>query len=484
MSIRKFFLAFFFVSANLFSQEMAVNKGELRFDNAEWGHLREVRGEYVPDMWTFRVDDRMQFLRIAIQDAEMDIDLYLQHGTPLDDYSYANQSATTEYYREKLELSRFWEEDFYLKSGTYYLYVVGYGKTEGSSTYRLSLTGKDKYDFKDLALGSSQEAVLEYDNGMMETFQFEIDKDVSAFRIDLGGARMDLDLYLNKNRPAMGYNDLDFVGETELANEYLVIRRENRSLKGTYYLTVWGQHNYEHPERVKVFLTEGEEAPEDLGAYPEFYRHKLEGAGSWERSLKATVELTSEGGVGSGAVLTPDGLIITNFHVIEGWDGEPAQEVFVGLNLDLGEPPQVLFKGEVLLYDKERDLAMVQITRGAKGQALPRDFRLHYFDPLEGGLVSVGQRINAAGYPVTGGSGSRTSLSFTQGIIVGYERTFFGRILKTDAQINSGNSGGPAFTDQGKLVGLPTAIRGYESGQLAFVHPSDNPASRLAGFLE
>jgi hypothetical protein len=55
----------------------------------------------------------------------------------------------------------------------------------------------------------------------------------------------------------MGYNDLDFVGETELANEYLVIRRENRSLKGTYYLTVWGQHNYEHPERVKVFLTEG-----------------------------------------------------------------------------------------------------------------------------------------------------------------------------------------------------------------------------------
>jgi hypothetical protein len=40
--------------------------------------------------------------RIAIQDAEMDIDLYLQHGTPLDDYSYANQSATTEYYREKL----------------------------------------------------------------------------------------------------------------------------------------------------------------------------------------------------------------------------------------------------------------------------------------------------------------------------------------------------------------------------------------------
>jgi S1-C subfamily serine protease len=46
-----------------------------------------------------------------------------------------------------------------------------------------------------------------------------------------------------------------------------------------------------------------------------------------------------------------------------------------------------------------------------------------------------------------------------------------GRILKTDAQINSGNSGGPAFTDQGKLVGLPTAIRGYESGQLAFVHP-------------
>jgi S1-C subfamily serine protease len=471
MDYRKPFLAFLFFSTILSAQDMSVNKGELEFDSAEWGHLREVRGSYVPDMWTFRVDDRTQFLRIAIEAADMDIDLYLQHGLPLDDYSNADQSATTEYYKEKLELSRFWEEEFYLKSGTYYLYVVGYGKTESSSTYRLSLTGRDKYDFKELSLGGSQEAKLEYDTGMMETFRFEIEEDVPAFRIDLGGARMDLDLYLNKNQPAMGYNDLDYVSESELANEVLVVKRGTRSLKGTYYLTIWGQHNYEHPETVKVFLTPGEEAPEDLGVYPEFFNHTLEGAGSWERSLKATVELTSQGGVGSGAVLTPGGLILTNFHVIEAWDGEPAQEVYVGLNLDLGEPPRVLFKGEVLFFDKERDLAMVQIRSGALGQPLPADFRLHYFDPGESAKVSLGDQINVAGFPVTGGSGSRTSLSFTQGIIVGYEETFFGRILKTDAQINSGNSGGPAFDQSGRLIAIPTAIRGYESGQLAFLHP-------------
>jgi len=464
------FFLFFFFSFSLYSQNQGVNKGLLEEGEPQWGHLREHRGQWVPDMWTIRVDDRIRFMNISLLKGEMDFDLYLSHGTALLDYIYAPVSAESEFHLETLELSRYWSSQHQLKSGTYYLYVVGRGPEGQSGAYQIQLKTRNQREAKKLELDSSQSGSLLGETGMMDFFHFQIDEEMDSFRIDLSGAKMDLDLYLNKGAPASSYDDVEHIKASYLANEHLILRKEDRPLKGNYFLTVWGQQNHEHPEEIKVYLSRGDKAPASILPYPNFFSHPLSGSGSFERAVKGTVEITSAGGLGSGAVLTPGGLILTNWHVVKGFDGRPSQEIYVGLNLDLSLPPQVLFKGDVVFYEPQRDLALVQIRKGALDQPLPRNFRLHYFDPSFED-PQLGDTLFVTGFPVTGGSGSRTSLSLTKGVLVGFESTAFGTILKTDAQINSGNSGGPAFGPEGRLLALPTSVRGLDSGQLAFLHP-------------
>jgi S1-C subfamily serine protease len=85
--------------------------------------------------------------------------------------------------------------------------------------------------------------------------------------------------------------------------------------------------------------------------------------------------------------------------------------------------------------------------------------------------LDVGDPIWLVGYPSTGGQGSRVTITCTRGVVSGFEASDFGYVIKTDAEITSGNSGGAALDDEGRLVGVPTSLVELGSGQLAFVHP-------------
>ncbi len=142
---------------------------------------------------------------------------------------------------------------------------------------------------------------------------------------------------------------------------------------------------------------------------------------------------------GSGVMITPDGYIITNNHVVE--DGD---EVEVTLN-DKRE-----FKADIIGIDPSTDLALLKI----KGKELP------YLDLGNSDSLRVGEWVLAVGNPfnlestVTAGIVSAKGRSID--ILEGQDR--IESFIQTDAAVNPGNSGGALVNTNGELVGINTAI--------------------------
>jgi serine protease Do len=158
--------------------------------------------------------------------------------------------------------------------------------------------------------------------------------------------------------------------------------------------------------------------------------------------------------IGSGFIVSADGLILTNSHVVR----------------DVAELSVTLFDkrtltAEVVGVDAESDLALVRVN----AQDLT---------PVEWGdsrKLKVGQIVLAAGSPF----GLKQTVSF--GIISAIGRTNVGVIdyeefIQTDAPINPGNSGGPLFNVHGHVIGVTTAIatRSGASQGVGFAIPSDS----------
>jgi S1-C subfamily serine protease len=161
-------------------------------------------------------------------------------------------------------------------------------------------------------------------------------------------------------------------------------------------------------------------------------------------------------GNGSGTIISSDGYILTNFHVIDN-----AQQLRVTLFDGKVLPPSVVGT------DPANDLAVLKITPPA-GTVLTT---IPFGDSSK---LEVGRRVLAIGNPF---GYDRT---LTQGIVSSLGRTLktpSGRIVKgiiqTDAAINPGNSGGPLLDTAGKLVGINTAIftRTGQSAGISFAIP-------------
>ncbi len=144
---------------------------------------------------------------------------------------------------------------------------------------------------------------------------------------------------------------------------------------------------------------------------------------------------------GSGAIISEDGYIVTNNHVIDGADD---------INVTLSN--QKSFKGKLIATDPSSDLAIIKIE--AKG--LPF---LLYGNSDD---VQVGQWVLAVGYPLT------LEATVTAGIVSAKGRTLdinrrqskspIESFIQTDAAVNPGNSGGPLINTEGKLLGINSAI--------------------------
>jgi S1-C subfamily serine protease len=196
-----------------------------------------------------------------------------------------------------------------------------------------------------------------------------------------------------------------------------------------------------------------------------------------QRAILATMDVSTEFAGGSGTVLSEDGLILTNYHVVaevaeNPKDGEE-EPVVIGLTVDPHDPPRELFRGKVVAFNKDVDFALVQVDCGFYRQPLPKNYRfvtIPLGDPSE---AEIGDTIWAIGYPVLGGSNGRASITLTRGVLSGFEEKPIGVMLKTDANIGPGNSGGAAVDGNWRLIGVPSYhhIDPEDVSSMAYIHP-------------
>ncbi len=163
--------------------------------------------------------------------------------------------------------------------------------------------------------------------------------------------------------------------------------------------------------------------------------------------------------LGSGFIIDKKGIIVTNNHVIQG-----AEDIFVSVN------GSTELKAKIIGADPYMDLAVLEIESDEE------------FTPVSFGdsdKARVGDWVIAIGNPFGFGG------TVTAGIISSRNRdiglTRYDDFIQTDASINQGNSGGPLFDLNGKVIGINTAIIAPGSSGsigLGFAIPS-NPASKV-----
>ncbi|MCB1367308.1 MAG: trypsin-like peptidase domain-containing protein [Rhodobacteraceae bacterium] len=165
--------------------------------------------------------------------------------------------------------------------------------------------------------------------------------------------------------------------------------------------------------------------------------------------------------LGSGVVLSSDGLVVSNYHVVGG---------ATAIRVSLADRRE--FDAEVLLADEQSDLAVLRL-KGASGlAAMP----LRPSDQIEVGdlVLAIG---NPFGVGQTVSSGIISGLARSGGAL-GNARAYF---IQTDAPINPGNSGGALVDMTGALVGINTSIltRSGGSNGIGFAIPADLVAAFL-----
>ncbi len=433
--------------------------------------------------FTFEIPEDAFAVRISIEDAPADLDLFLKHGREIQSYEYVDSMSASEDYNETLFVSRL--SDPPLQNGTYYVDVVYQRasvpfhnwKRLKEVPFSLSLEFISGAKHREIEPDTTYRGELSPEDGMAQVYAVELPSGIEECRVDIFDTIADIDLLVGYETPVLTRSNADYVKESLLGHESIVIdgsKDEPELPGGTYYITVFDQVSKEHSEGYSLRVSLGGAPPAELKKITPLPRTDDE----LTHAIYSTVEIIGEAGKGSGCLVSGDGLILTNWHVVRGFSGEPSDPIYVAVNYSTQKPPREMFRAEVVEYDEESDFALLEVVSGLYGQSLPYRYSFPYFRLGDPQSLSIGQPISFLGYPGIGGTGSRASISLTRGIVSGFERSDGRFLIKTDAVIHNGNSGGAAVNAYWELLGLPTVVIGRESVSIGFVNPvSEIPES-------
>src|SRR5260221_3545038 len=175
-----------------------------------------------------------------------------------------------------------------------------------------------------------------------------------------------------------------------------------------------------------------------LDAYSQAVTSTIQQAGPAVVHIQALSGNKNRGGTGSGFLISPDGLLVTNSHVVHG-----------AAQLRVQTPDGRESRADMIGDDPDTDLAVLRID-------LPE---LHHLPFADSEKITVGQIAIAIGNPLG------LDNTVTAGIVSALGRTFpagtgrlIDNVLQTDAALNPGNSGGPLLNTRGQVIGVNTAI--------------------------
>lgn len=198
----------------------------------------------------------------------------------------------------------------------------------------------------------------------------------------------------------------------------------------------------------------------------------------WVIAPVGNPQTSDSASTGSGSLLDARGYALTNFHVIgdldtgrfhndEGW-------VLIGLNWNnASDAPDTFYRSEIVKADKDIDLALIHVVALENGDPLPPDLTFPFLPVGNSDALTIGDPIAVIGFPGLGGN----TPTFTRGSVSGFLLDELLNLdrgwIKTDAEVNPGNSGGMAINSKGELIGVPTQVFfGAEvTGKISEVRP-------------
>ena len=181
-----------------------------------------------------------------------------------------------------------------------------------------------------------------------------------------------------------------------------------------------------------------------------------QGSGEQQRAVQ---------GIGSGVIITPDGYIVTNHHVIKG-----ASEVEITLNNNKS------YIAEVVGSSPENDVALLKIDAQ----------NLDYISFGDSNQLELGQWVLAVGNPFNLTSTVTAGIISAKGRDLSDSDEMMQSFIQTDAAVNPGNSGGALVTASGELIGINTAISSRTGSYIgyAFAIPSNNVKKIVEDLIE
>jgi len=195
-----------------------------------------------------------------------------------------------------------------------------------------------------------------------------------------------------------------------------------------------------------VNINAEETVPEYYTAYDQYFR------------LYRGVRKHTAQSIGSGLIISADGFVITNAHVV----ALAEKEKEVNITLSSGSK----YRAQIITADDDADLALLKID--------DKDVQFPYFDLGYTSPNLLGETVVALGSP----AGYQNSVS--HGILSALHRSFtvedhtYNNLIQTDAAINPGNSGGPLVDLNGGLVGINSAkLSGQAIENIGFAIPND-----------
>lgn len=191
---------------------------------------------------------------------------------------------------------------------------------------------------------------------------------------------------------------------------------------------------------------------------PQTLREYFYGQGSGEQQKAVR-------GFGSGVIITPDGYIVTNYHVIKG-----ASEVEITLNNN------ETYQAEVVGSVPESDVALLKIEAE----------NLNYISFGDSDHIDLGQWVLAVGNPFNLTSTVTAGIISAKGRSLSESNNMMQSFIQTDAAVNPGNSGGALVNANGELIGINTAISSQTGSYIgySFAIPSNNVKKIVEDLIE
>ncbi len=175
---------------------------------------------------------------------------------------------------------------------------------------------------------------------------------------------------------------------------------------------------------------------------------------------------------GSGVIIDPSGIVLTNYHVVTVMDefeeGEKEASWQVCLTENIGDEVDCHYTAKLIAKDKDKDLAILQIINISSLSNKNTDFA--FLDVAASDNNNVNDELIVMGYPGIGGD----TITITKGIVSGKESKYNNNWLKTDAVISFGSSGGAAINMNGQIVGVATQVHSDLAGTVGYLISSDS----------